>query len=125
MSENRKYKIGDKVLIPLFKNKDGTSGVPVFSLKNNEKSNLCPGTPSSIELEIIGTYDGIFNGIINSPYLFKITNENLHHFKSKTGNLLIGLTFAILTSEMQKNTVFQGSSQDSFYVIEKDFVDQI
>ncbi len=122
MSENRKYKIGDKLLVPLMKNKDGSNGAPMYSIRNSDVSNFKPGKADFIELEICGTYSGNYQGI-NSPYLFKIPNDKMSYFKM--GDTVLGTKYADLTPDMQRLTVLPGSQHDLFYAIEKDSCEQV
>jgi len=122
MSDIRKYKIGDKLLVPLLKNKDGTNGAPMYSIRNSDVSNFMPGKADFIELEICGTYSGNYQGI-NSPYLFKIPSTKMSYFKM--ADTVLGTKYADLTPDMQRATVLTGSHQDLFYAIEKDAVDQV
>lgn len=122
MSADRKYKIGDKLLVPLLKNKDGTNGAPMYSVRDRDISSFSADKADFIELEICGLYNGNYQGI-NSPYLFKITEEKKHHFKTSSG--VLGTRFADLTPDMQRLTVLPGSQTDLFYAIEKDSVEQV
>lgn len=130
---NRKFKLGEKLRVPLMRDSVGSPTAPVYSDKEPNSKIILESLLKSkaidnyVDLEICGYYDGNYNGL-NSPYLFKITPNNKHHFKNAalSPDAILGTKFSHLTPGMQALTLRSvGTSEDDyFYAIEKDLVEK-
>jgi hypothetical protein len=131
----RKYNLGVKLNVPLMKNLNGTFDAPIYSDRDISNkaylgalfSNKAPPKEAFVELEIVGYYEGNYQGL-NNPYFFRITKENSSHFRSNKSDPqsgILGTKFSSLTPAMQSLTILSSTMRDDefFYAIEKDVVE--